>query len=54
MIYRKESGALYEQLVGKLEQQIADGTLRQGDKLPSENMLAKENSISRVTVRQAL
>lgn len=54
MICRKESGALYEQLVGKLEQQIADGTLRQGDKLPSENMLAKENSISRVTVRQAL
>ena len=54
MIYKSDSGILYEQLVNKIESQIADGILQQGDKLPSENALAKENNISRVTVRQAL
>ena len=54
MIYNENSNVLYEQLVNKLEKQIADGTLKGGDKLPSENTLAKENNISRVTVRQAL
>lgn len=54
MIYKENSGILYEQLVNKLEQQIAAGVFKKGDKLPSENTLAKENNISRVTVRQAL
>lgn len=54
MAYREDSGILYEQLVNKLERQIAAGVLRQGDKLPSENTLAQENNVSRVTVRQAL
>lgn len=54
MPYKNDSGVLYEQLVNKLERQITEGTLKKGDKLPSENTLAKENNISRVTVRQAL
>jgi DNA-binding FadR family transcriptional regulator len=49
---RKEklSDRLYDQLLG----QIASGTLRQGDKLPSENELCQLFSVSRPVVRQAL
>ena len=54
MVYGNDKGALYEQLVSKLEGQIISGELQSGDKLPSENTLAKENNVSRVTVRQAL
>lgn len=54
MVFKNENRALYEQLVSKLEEQIISGELQSGDKLPSENTLAKENNVSRVTVRQAL
>lgn len=49
---RKEklSDRLYDQLL----EQIASGTLRQGDKLPSENELCQLFSVSRPVVRQAL
>lgn len=53
-MYQQDSGPLYRRLVSKVEEQIARGELRQGDKLPSENALAAANGVSRVTVRQAL
>lgn len=54
MAFKSNSDILYEQLVNKIENQITQGILKEGDRLPSENNLAKENGISRVTVRQAL
>ncbi len=53
-MFQKNGTALYEQLVNKIEQEISSGKLAPGDRLPSENTLAEDNGISRVTVRQAL
>lgn len=53
-MFQKNGTALYEQLVNKIEQDISSGKLAPGERLPSENALAEENGISRVTVRQAL
>lgn len=44
----------YEQLAGKLREQIISGRYAAGDKLPSENELTADENISRQTVRQAL
>ncbi|MGC4190484.1 MAG: GntR family transcriptional regulator [Thermomicrobiales bacterium] len=45
---------LYYQLAEAIEQQIASGALRPGDRLPSERDLAQFAGISRMTARQAL
>jgi GntR family transcriptional regulator len=46
--------SLYRQVDSILREQIGDGLLRAGDRLPSEEALRAEYGISRGTVRQAL
>src|SRR5262245_58061903 len=46
--------ALYAQLLDELRQQIADGLLLPGDRLPSESQLMEAYGISRGTVRHAV
>ena len=41
-------------LVEDLKRQIMSGEIRPGDKISSENVLAKEYDISRQTVRKAI
>ncbi len=45
---------LYLQIADQIREQIADGTARQGDQLPSERELASSLGVSRPTVREAL
>jgi len=45
---------LYYQLAEAIEDQIAQGLLAPGDRLPSERDIAQQAGISRMTVRQAL
>lgn len=45
---------LYYQIVSDIKQQIKDGVLLPGDKLPAENALSQTYQVSRVTVRKAL
>lgn len=45
---------LYYQIVSDIKQQIKDGVLLPGDKLPAENTLSRTYQVSRVTVRKAL
>lgn len=44
----------YERIRGIILERILHGDLRQGELLPSENELAKEFGVTRVTVRKAL
>jgi len=44
----------YEQLAAVLRERIASGALREGDRLPSETLLAQQSGVSRSTVREAL
>ncbi|MEJ5914523.1 FadR/GntR family transcriptional regulator [Pseudokineococcus sp. 1T1Z-3] len=44
----------YEQVMGQIERQIDDGTLRAGDRLPSERELSALLGISRPSLREAL
>lgn len=44
----------YFKLMNDLKEKIIKGEIREGDKLPSENMLSAEYQISRQTVRKAL
>src|SRR5262245_38851762 len=46
--------ALYAQLLDELRQQIVDGLLRPGDRLPSESQMMDTYGISRGTVRHSL
>lgn len=48
------TGRLYEQVVAQIEQQILDGDLQAGDKLPAENELAELFGVSRTSVREAI
>ena len=45
---------LYYQLAEILRERIESGALKPGDQLPSERELGEQNSISRMTVRQAI
>lgn len=45
---------LYQKLAEDIKRQIADGTLKENEKLPPELELSKEYSVSRVTVRKAM
>ena len=51
---RKESDALYIQIVERIRQWILKGKLKDGDLLPSERDLAQMFGVSRVPVREAL
>jgi DNA-binding FadR family transcriptional regulator len=44
----------YEQLADALRESINAGTLREGDRLPSEARIAEQAGVSRSTVREAL
>jgi len=44
----------YSVLARAIREQIAAGTYKMGDRLPSENELSEEFNFSRQTVRQAL
>ena len=44
----------YAQLVRIVQEQIAMGRLRPGDRLPSESQLCEHHAISRMTVRRAI
>lgn len=51
---RKETDALYMQIVERIRQWILKGKLKDGDLLPSERDLAQMFGVSRVPVREAL
>ena len=48
------SGRLSDRIKAILKQAIADGELKPGDKLPTEEKIAGELNVSKVTVREAL
>ena len=45
---------LYAQLAQRLRHRVGQGEWREGDRLPSHDVLAEEYSVARVTVRQAI
>lgn len=45
---------VYEQVVEQIKNMILDGTLKKGDKLPTERDLAEQLQVSRASVREAL
>lgn len=49
-----ESVALFQKIKDHIARQIQDGTLRAGDRLPSEHELVAQFGISRMTVNRAL
>jgi GntR family transcriptional regulator, transcriptional repressor for pyruvate dehydrogenase complex len=53
-IIDKSSDALYTQIVQRIRNWIQEGTLKEGDPLPSERELAQLFDVSRVPVREAL
>jgi GntR family transcriptional regulator, transcriptional repressor for pyruvate dehydrogenase complex len=44
----------FDEIIGQIKAMIEDGTLRPGDRLPSERALAEQFAVSRNTVREAL
>lgn len=45
---------VYEQVIDQIKNMIVDGTLKKGDKLPSERELVQELQVSRTSIREAL
>lgn len=45
---------VYEQVIVQIKNMIANGTLKRGDKLPSERDLVEELGVSRTSIREAL
>jgi len=54
MLDRKSHVPLYIQLVDEIKLQIQNGTIKVGDKLPSESEMLDKYDIGRLTVRDAL
>jgi GntR family transcriptional repressor for pyruvate dehydrogenase complex len=48
------SSKVYEQIAEQIEQRIVNGTLRSGDRLPTERELAEQFQASRTAVREAM
>ncbi|HLW02869.1 MAG TPA: FadR/GntR family transcriptional regulator [Ktedonobacterales bacterium] len=48
------SNKVYEQIAQQIEQRILSGTLRSGDRLPTERELAEQFQASRTAVREAM
>jgi GntR family transcriptional repressor for pyruvate dehydrogenase complex len=54
-IYQQiQSSRLYEQIVAQIESEVLSGTLRNGDRLPTERELAEQFGVSRTAVREAV
>lgn len=49
-----KSMKVYEQVIEQVRNMIIDGTLKKGDKLPTERDLAAQLNVSRTSVREAL
>lgn len=49
-----KSTKVYEQVVQQIKQMIIDGTLKKGDKLPTERELSEELQVSRASIREAI
>lgn len=45
---------VYEEVITKIKEKVSNGTLKKGDKLPSERDLAVELNASRTSIREAL
>ena len=45
---------LYEQVIDRLREYVAEERLRAGDRLPAERELAQRLGVSRASVKQAL
>lgn len=45
---------VYEQVIEQIKGMIVDGTLKKGDKLPSERDLVEQLQVSRTSIREAL
>ena len=43
---------LYEEVAGKLQEEIRTGTYQPGDRLPSERILSQEYGVSRSVIRE--
>lgn len=51
--FDKAQGPLYEYIYQCIKEDIMDGNLRQGEKLPSKRTFAKNNGISTITIQNA-
>ncbi len=51
---RRKHRSLAQELVTELSQQIRDGVIKRGDKLPTESAIMEEQGVSRTVVREAL
>lgn len=49
-----KSVKVYEQVIEQIKQMIIDGTLKKGDKLPSERELCEKLNVSRTSIREAM
>ena len=49
-----KSKKVYEYIIEQIQSMILDGTLKKGDKLPSERVLAEQLEVSRASIREAL
>lgn len=51
---RRKHRSLAQELVTELSQQIRDGVIKRGDKLPTESAIMEEQGVSRTVVREAI
>lgn len=51
--FAKAQGPLYEYIYQCIKDDIMEGNLRQGEKLPSKRSFAKNNGISTITIQNA-
>ncbi|MFL0246046.1 FadR/GntR family transcriptional regulator [Candidatus Clostridium stratigraminis] len=49
-----KSTKVYEHVVQQIKQMIIDGTLKKGDKLPTERELSEQLQVSRASIREAI
>ncbi|MBB6696577.1 FadR/GntR family transcriptional regulator [Clostridium algidicarnis] len=54
MFYPIKNTKVYEQVIEQIKQMVDDGTLKKGDKLPSERDLVEQLNVSRASIREAL
>ncbi|MFD1848802.1 FadR/GntR family transcriptional regulator [Oceanobacillus bengalensis] len=45
---------IYQTIIGQIKESIADGSLKPGEKLPSERALAEQFAVSRTSVKEAV
>ncbi|MCG8540662.1 MAG: FadR family transcriptional regulator [Clostridia bacterium] len=49
-----KSKKVYEYVIDQIQEMIMEGTLKKGDKLPSERELAEQLQVSRTSIREAM